>query len=100
MENTTNPNTRPNTHSDTRLSIVDKRQAFAALHKTGCFVIPNPVALELAQDFMRRVARVDLYQCPCCQLGRLRLVETLRGCKTLPAPGAHNAITPQCTGPP
>ena len=60
----------------------------------------NPVALELAQDFMRRVAQVDLYQRPCCQLGRLRLVETLRGCKTLPAPGAHNAITPQCTTPP
>ena len=42
MENTNIPNTRPDTHSDTRLSIADKRQAFAALHKTGCFVIPNP----------------------------------------------------------
>ena len=34
MENTTQPNTRR--------SIADKRQAFAALHQTGCFVIPNP----------------------------------------------------------
>ena len=71
--------------------------------------ILSPTLLELLRAyvryakprlFMRRVAQVDLYQCPCCQLGRLRLVETLRGCKTLPAPGAHNAITPQCTGPP
>ena len=60
----------------------------------------NPVALESAQDFMRRVAQVDLHQCPCCQVGRLRLVETLRGRKTLPAPGVASAITPPSTGPP
>ena len=34
MENTISPTTLP--------SIADKRQAFAALHQTGCFVIPNP----------------------------------------------------------
>ena len=34
MENTTNPTTCP--------SIADKRNAFTALHQSGCFVIPNP----------------------------------------------------------
>ena len=34
MANTANPTTCP--------SIADKRNAFAALHQTGCFVIPNP----------------------------------------------------------
>lgn len=61
----------------------------------------KPVALESAQDFLRRVAQVDLHQCPCCKLGRLSLAETLKGCKTLPQPGAQTAvITPQSTGPP
>lgn len=60
----------------------------------------NPVAQESAQDFLRRVAQVDLHQCPCCKLGRLRLVETLKGCKTLPAPGSQTAITQHSTGPP
>jgi hypothetical protein len=60
----------------------------------------NPVARESAQDFLRRVAQVDLHQCPCCKLGRLRLVETLKGCKTLALPGAQTAIAPPSTGPP
>ena len=38
MKNILNPTTPPNT----RPSIADKRQAFAALHQSGCFVIPNP----------------------------------------------------------
>ena len=58
------------------------------------------VALESAQEFMRRVAQVDVRQCPRCQRGRLGLVETLKGCKTLPQPGSPTAITPQSTGPP
>ena len=29
-------------HDHTRPTIADKRQAFAALHQSGCFVIPNP----------------------------------------------------------
>ncbi|MCY7305154.1 MAG: hypothetical protein LH632_03205 [Rhodoferax sp.] len=58
------------------------------------------VAITLAQDFMRRVDQVDLHQCPCCKLGRLRLVETLKGCKTLPARDTSAQITTQSTGPP
>ena len=38
MENTSNPTTLPNTGP----TIATKRQAFAALHQSGCFVIPNP----------------------------------------------------------
>ncbi len=60
----------------------------------------NPVAQESAQDFLRRVAQVDLHQCPCCKLGRLRVVETVKGSKALPAPGMQTAITPHSTGPP
>ena len=60
----------------------------------------NAVALESAQDFMRRVVQVDLHQCPCCKHGQLRLVHTFKGCKTLPAPGTQTAITQPSTGPP
>lgn len=60
----------------------------------------NLVALGSAQDFMHRVAQVDLHQCPCCQIGRMLLMETLKGCKTLPVPGAQTAIAPHSTGPP
>ena len=60
----------------------------------------NLVALESAQDFMHRVTQMDLHQCPCCQIGRMRLMETLKGCKTLPVPGAQTAIAPHSTGPP
>lgn len=58
------------------------------------------VALESAQGFLHRVAQVDLHQCPCCQVGRMRWVETLKGCKALPAPAAVSAIRPHSTGPP
>lgn len=60
----------------------------------------NPQALESAQDFMQRVAKVDVAQCPCCQTGRLRLVQSLQGCRTLPAPLAYDGSKPQSTGPP
>jgi hypothetical protein len=60
---------------------------------------PNPVAAESATDFMRRVARIDLLQCPCCGLGRLRSIEVLAALPRLPAPGS-TAPTPECRGPP
>ena len=31
---------------------------------------PNPCALEQAQDFMRRVAGIEIEPCPHCRLGR------------------------------
>jgi len=50
--------------------------------------LPNPQAQESACDFMARVARIDVGQCPCCTLGRLRCVATLLGSRHLPAPGS------------
>ena len=44
-----------------------------------------------AQDFMARVARVDVEHGPCCTLGRLRCVATLPGSRCLPAPGGAMA---------
>jgi hypothetical protein len=77
-----------------------KAQSLAQVRTQMQMPQSNPVAQESAQDFLRRVAQVDLHQCPCCKLGRLRLVETIKGCKTLPQPGSQTAITPHSTGPP
>ena len=41
--------------------------------------MPNPVAQENAQDFMARVAQIDASQCPACEHGRLRVVQTCQG---------------------
>lgn len=57
-------------------------QAKAALHMPA----PNPQAQECAQDFMARVARVDIQQCPVCQRGRMGVVQALAGAKRLPDP--------------
>lgn len=56
--------------------------AKAALHMPT----PNPVAQENAQDFMARVAQIDASQCPACEHGRLRVVQTCQGQKRLPDP--------------
>jgi len=59
---------------------------------------PNPQALESAQGFMARVAKMDVGLCPVCKLGRLHTVEVLAGAKQLPIPGAM--VWPQQRGPP
>jgi hypothetical protein len=58
----------------------------------------NQEALESAQRFMARVARIDVRLCPACKLGRLRTAEVLAGAKQLPSPGA--LVRPQQRGPP
>ncbi|MES2582910.1 MAG: IS91 family transposase [Pseudomonadota bacterium] len=58
----------------------------------------NPSAVESAREFMARVVRMDVQQCPCCALGRLRCVQRLAGQGRLPAPGAQPE--PQGRGPP
>ena len=58
----------------------------------------NPQALESAQAFMARVAKMDVGMCPVCKVGHLRTVEVLAGAKQLPAPGAM--VWPQERGPP
>lgn len=59
----------------------------------------NPAARESAGEFVRRVARMDAAQCPCCALGRLRVMATLAGRKHLPAP-CTGAPRPCSRGPP
>ena len=58
----------------------------------------NPKAIESAQAFMMRVARMDVVQCPCCKVGRLTITAVLRGATRLPAPGT--ALLRQGRGPP
>jgi hypothetical protein len=58
----------------------------------------NPQAQESAQAFMARVARVDVWMCPCCKEGRLHVTAVLAGLGRLPAPAS--ALVPECRGPP
>ena len=58
----------------------------------------NPQAIESAQAFMARVAKINVLLCPCCKLGRLRVTSVLCGLGRLPAPG--EALVPQNRGPP
>jgi hypothetical protein len=55
-------------------------------------------AIESAQEFMTRVARIDVLRCPHCKAGTLHVVATLAGSAQLPAPS--NTITTQSRGPP
>lgn len=74
--------------------------AKAALHMPA----PNPIAQENAQDFMARVAKINTSQCPACEHGRLRVVQTSQGHKRLPDPlaamEAGTGVHKQCRAPP
>ena len=48
----------------------------------------NPQAIESAQAFMARVAKMDVGLCPCCKVGRLRAVAALAGLGRLPRPAS------------
>ncbi len=54
----------------------------------------NRPALETAQAFMARVARMDVLSCPQCQYGLLLVVSRMGGAKLLPLPGAVVAAFP------
>ncbi len=54
--------------------------------------LPSLQARESAREFMTRVARMDVQQCPCCKQGKLRCVATLPGPHHLPAPGQVIAL--------
>ena len=60
----------------------------------------NAKALGSAKDFMARVARIDVAQCPCCKVGRLHVAEILQGSARLPAPHHTSKVVPQAQGPP
>ena len=58
----------------------------------------NPLALESAQAFLVRMAQMDTALCPCCKVGRLKVVASLAGLPCLPAPGSSGLAV--CRGPP
>ena len=60
--------------------------------------LPNSQAIESAQAFMARVARIDVGLCPRCKVGRLQTTAVLAGSKQLPAPGT--GVLPPGQGPP
>ena len=59
---------------------------------------PSPQAMESAQAFMARVAKMDVDVCPCCKVGRLRVTAVLLGQAHLPSPVGPS--TPPNRGPP
>lgn len=60
--------------------------------------LPNPQAVESAQAFMARLAKIDVGLCPCCRLGRLQITAVLPGQAQLPQPSS--AVLPPGRGPP
>ena len=59
----------------------------------------NPRAVELAADFMQRVAKIDVLRCPHCRVGTLNVVEVVVGQPRLPSP-AEAVRRQACRGPP
>ena len=58
----------------------------------------NPQAMESAQGFMTRVAKIDVSLCPCCKVGRLQVTAVLQGQARLTTPAC--AVIPPNRGPP
>ena len=58
----------------------------------------NREAVECAQAFMARVARIDVLRCPCCNVGTLRVTAVLAGQGRLQA--TAGTLLPQSRGPP
>ena len=58
----------------------------------------SPQAIESAQAFMARVARMDVGLCPYCRQGRLRTIAVLAGLGHLPGPAC--IVAPYSRGPP
>ncbi len=75
-----------------------KKTRLSVARETLNMPVINPQALESAQAFMARVARIDVLLCPCCKRGRLREIATLAGRRQLPSAG--NTVTPPSRAPP
>jgi hypothetical protein len=60
----------------------------------------NPLALESAQAFMARVAKIKISVCPTCKAGPLHVAAVLLGRRWLPAPGSGTPPLPRSRGPP
>ena len=61
---------------------------------------PNALGMQCALAFMARVAGIDIYLCPACKVGRLRVVAVMKGSQRLPGPGPGVVLTPNQQGPP
>jgi len=48
----------------------------------------HPQAIESAKDFMARVVQIDALLCPCCQVGRLHVVQVLAVHKRVISPNS------------
>ena len=57
------------------LALAAKTERLALARRLLAMPAPNPCALEQAQDFMRRVAGIEIERCPQCKLGRWRVIE-------------------------
>jgi hypothetical protein len=73
-------------------------QARLALHMPAA----NAQAKESAREFVARVARMEVLQCPCCAVGRLQVVASVQGMQYLPLPGETGSsdTVKQPRGPP
>jgi len=83
------------------LSPAHKRDRLAAARHALKMPAPSPIALEAAEDFMKRVASKDIERCPCCGQGVLQVVAVLlpdRAAARRPQPAL--AALPACRGPP
>ena len=76
------------------LAAAHKAQRLGAARAALQMPAPNPLAREAAADFMRRVARIDIEQCPHCH-ARWRLVQTLAADACLLRAIPLNTPTPQ-----
>ena len=56
----------------------------------------NPLGREQAQDFMRRVARIEINKCPHCKTGHWLVIEQL----TADRAALQTIVLPACRGPP
>ena len=80
------------------LACACKRVKLAAARQALHMPASNPQAIESAQAFMARAARMDVLLCPSCKVGRLHVTAVLMGQARLPAPG--HTLLPQGRGPP
>lgn len=80
------------------LASASKKAKLSAARLALDMPVFNQQALESAQAFMLRVAKVDVSLCPCCKKGWLHIIETLPGLRRLPAPAS--TVTAQSRGPP
>ena len=75
------------------LAAAHKAQRLGAARAALRMPEPNPVARATAADFMRRVARIDIEQCPHCH-ARWRVVQTLAADSSLLRAIPSNTLTP------